>query len=104
MTSQPTDAPRAKRRSAPWILGVIAVALAVAAGVLQVLGITQAAALNWQRGTLFAWLAIGVSTLAFLTGLIAIILNRGRRWGAMAMIVAIVANPWVLAQLLGSLG
>jgi hypothetical protein len=104
MTSQPTDAPRVKRRPAPWILGVVGLVLAVAAAVLQVLGIIQATGLNWQRGTLLAWLAIGVSTVAFLVGLIAIILNRGRRWGVAAMIVAIVANPWLLALLLGSLG
>jgi len=101
MTSQPTDAPRAKRRSAPWVLGVIGVVLAITAGVLQVLGIIQATGLNWQRGTLLAWLAIGVSTMAFVVGLIALVLNRGRRWGAVAMIAAVVANPWVLTQLLG---
>lgn len=104
MTSQPTDAPRAKRRHAPWILGAAALAIAVAAAVLQVLGIIQATGLNWQRGTLLAWLAIGASTVAFLAGLVAIILNRGRRWGVVAMVLAIFANPWVLAQLLGSLG
>lgn len=101
MTSQPANAAQAKRRRAPWILGVVAVALAVIAAVLQVLGIIQATNLNWQRGTLLAWLAIGVSTVAFLVGLTAIIVHRGRRWGVAAMIVAIVANPWVLAQLLG---
>lgn len=102
MTSQPTDAPRAKRRSVPWILGVVGLTLAAAAAVLQVLGIIQASGLNWQRGTLLAWVAIGVSTVAFLIGLIAIILNRGRRWGVAAMILAVVANPWVLTQLLGA--
>jgi hypothetical protein len=103
MTSQPTEVPPAKRRPAPWLLGVVGLALAIAAGVLQLLGIIQATGLNWQRGTLLAWLAIGASTAAFLVGLIAIILNRGRRWGVAAMIVAIFANPWLLAQLLGSL-
>src|SRR5690606_26187602 len=104
MTSQPTDAPRVKRRTVPWILGVVGLALAVVAAVLQVLGIIQATGLNWQRGTLLAWLAIGVSTVAFLVGLIAIILNRGRRWGVAGMIVALVASRWVLALLLGWLG
>ena len=106
MTSQPTEvlppAPPNKPR-APWALGVIAVVLAVTAGVLQALGIIQATGLNWQRGTLLAWVAIGVSTVAFLVGLLASILNRGRRWGVVAMAAAVVANPWVLAQVLGAL-
>jgi hypothetical protein len=107
MTSQPTEVlqpGRQEKRRAPWLLGAIAVVLAVAAGVLQVLGIIQASGLNWQRGTLLAWLAIAVSSAAFLTGLAAIILNRGRRWGVVAMIAALVANPWVLARLLGIFG
>src|SRR5690554_3865222 len=105
MTSQPTEVlqPVRPKRRAPWALGVIGVILAITAGVLQVLGIIQATGLNWQRGTLLAWLAIGVSAVAFLVGLVAIILNRGRRWGVVAMIAAVIANPWVLAQLLGSL-
>lgn len=103
MTSEPTDSAPGRRRSAPWILGVVGLALAAAAAVLQVLGIIQATGLNWQRGTLLAWLAIGVSAAAFLVGLVAIILNRGRAWGVAAMIAAVIANPWVLAQLLGSL-
>ena len=109
MTNQPTEVsrpePAAKRPPrAPWLLGVIGVLLAVLAGVLQVLGIVQASNLNWERGTLLAWLAIGASVAAFVVGLTAVILNRGRRWGVAAMLAAVIANPWILVQLLGAFG
>ncbi len=118
MTSQPTGvqepwghpgAPQSEARQerrpprARWLLGVIATLLALAAGTLQVLGIIQASNLNWERGTLLAWLAIGTSVIAFIVGLVAVIMNRGRRWGVVAMVAAVIANPWVLAQLLGAL-
>ncbi|MEX1078190.1 MAG: hypothetical protein WED09_03675 [Homoserinimonas sp.] len=110
MTTQPTEALPPEQSGkwrpprAPWLIGAIGVLLAVVAGVLQVLGIVQASSHNWERGTLFAWLAIAVSVVAFLVGLAAVVLNRGRRWGVAAMIAAVVANPFVLAQLLGVLG
>jgi hypothetical protein len=106
MTNQPTEVlqPKQAGTRARWLLGSIGVLLAVGAGVLQVLGIVQATALNWERGTLLAWLAIGASVLAFVVGLAAVILRRGRRLGIVAMVVAVVANPWVLAQLLGAFG
>ncbi|MHA6669897.1 hypothetical protein ACX3O0_13625 [Homoserinimonas sp. A447] len=104
---QPVEAevPARKRRSAPrWLLGALAVLLAMAAGGLQIAGIVQASNLNWERGTLLAGLAIGVSVVAFVVGLVAVTTNRGRRLGIAAMIAAVVANPFVLAQLLGALG
>jgi uncharacterized membrane protein YcjF (UPF0283 family) len=111
MTYQPTEiqpveaeVPARKRRTPRWLLGAVGVLLAVAAGGLQVAGIVQASNLNWERGTLLAWLAIAVSVVAFVVGLVAVTTNRGRRLGAVAMIAAIVANPFVLTQLLGALG
>lgn len=111
MSNQPTEVLRpegARARSRaprrPWLVGVVGLLLAVAAAGLQAAGIAQATALNWERGTLLAWLAIGASVLAFAVGLAAIILNRGRRWGTAAMLAAVIANPFLLAQLLGALG
>jgi hypothetical protein len=108
MTNQPAEASpeQEKKRPprSPWLIGVIGLLLAVTAGVLQALGIVQASNLNWERGTLLAWLAIGASVAAFVVGLIAVALNRGRRLGIAAMAAAILANPWVLAGLLGALG
>ena len=106
MSNPTTDAPElggVHVRRFPWLLGAIGVLLALAAGVLQVLGIIQASNLNWQRGTLLAWLAIGASVAGFVVGLVAIILNRGRRFGIVAMIASVVANPFLLTQLLGAL-
>lgn len=107
MSNATTDAPEVvidRTRRFPWLLGAIGVLLAVTAGVLQVLGIVQASNLNWQRGTLFAWLAIGASVAGFAVGLAAVILKRGRRLGVVAMVASLVANPFLLAQLLGAVG
>jgi uncharacterized membrane protein YcjF (UPF0283 family) len=113
MTNQPTEpyppveaaAPARQRRSVPpWLLGSIGVLLAAVAAALQIAGIIQASNLNWERGTLLAWLAIAVSIVAFVVGLIALVTNRGRRLGAVAVVAAIVANPFVLTQLLNALG
>lgn len=106
MSDVTTELPEAavqKPRRLPWLLGVVGMLFAVVAGVLQVLGIVQASDLNWQRGTLFAWLAIGASVAGLAVGLAAVILNRGRRWGIVAMVASLVANPFLLAQLLGAL-
>jgi hypothetical protein len=110
MTSQPTDVlppeqdPEPSPPRAPWLVGVVGLVLAVAAAVLQVLGIVQASNFNWERGTFLAWLAIGASVAAFIVGLVALIGNRGRRWGMAAMVAAVIANPWVLTRLLEALG
>lgn len=88
----------------PWLVGVFGFLLAVAAAAVQAAGVAQATALNWERGTLLAWISIGLSVVAFAVGLAAVILNRGRRWGLAAMLVAVVANPFVLTQLLVALG
>lgn len=109
MSTQPTEMPPPEQEEkrqprSPWLIGVIGVLLAVLAGILQMLGIVQASNLNWERGTLLAWLAIGASVAAFVVGLVAVIANRGRRWGIVAMVAAVIANPWVLAQVLGALG
>lgn len=106
MSTPSTDAsavPETRVRRFPWLLGAVGVLLALAAAVLQILGIVQASNLNWERGTLFAWLAIGASVAGFAVGLVAAILNRGRKLGILAMIASVVANPFLLAQLLGAL-
>ena len=105
--TEPVEAetPGRKRQTVSrWLLGAVGVLLAVVAGGLQVAGIVQASNLNWERGTLLAWLAIGVSLAALVVGLVAVVTKRGRRLGVVAMIAAVVANPFVLAQLLGALG
>jgi hypothetical protein len=103
--SAESDAGRPKRPPvAPWLVGVSGVLLAVAAGVVQAIAIAQASNLNWERGTLLAWVAIALSVAAFVVGLAAVILNRGRRWGVVAMIAGLIANPFLLARLLGAFG
>jgi hypothetical protein len=104
----PPSAERARRpkrpQVAPWLLGVAGVLLAIAAGVVQGIAIGQASNLNWERGTLLAWVAIGLSSAALLVGLAAVILNRGRRWGVVAMLAGLIANPFLLARLLDVFG
>ena len=99
LADRPKRAPVAR-----WLVGATGVLLAVVAGVVQAIAIAQASGLNWERGTLLAWVAIVLSSAAFLVGLAAVILNRGRRWGIVAMVAGLIANPFLLARLLGAFG
>ena len=87
------------RRQVPWIPGVTALALALVGAIVQVVAIASASALNWELGALLAQVSIGLNIAATLVGLLAVILNRGRRWGVIAMVLGVIANPLVLVAL-----
>ena len=88
----------------PWLLGLIGLALVAVAFVLQAVGIVLAGGGDWAQGTLMAWLAICLSTVAFAVGLAAVIRRRMWPLGALVMVLALLANPYLLARLLDALG
>ncbi len=83
------------------MIGLVFVALAVG---LQVAGIVQASSGNWELGAQLAWLAIGVSAVAFVVGLVAVIRRRAWPLGVTVLIAALLANPYLLARLLDLFG
>lgn len=96
---EPQDAPR--RRST--IVGALAVLVAVVAAVVTGVGVGVASNGAYDAGTVLAWVAIVLSAVAVLGGLVALVVGWGRWWGAVAVVLGVAANPWLLATVLGAL-
>ncbi|MDO7880871.1 hypothetical protein [Antiquaquibacter soli] len=93
------DAPRRSTR----IVGALSLLGAVVAAVLTGVGVAVASGGAYDAGTVIAWVAIVLSAVAVLGGLVAAVARWGRPWGIAAVIVGVAANPWVLATVLGAL-
>ena len=63
-----------------------------------------ASGLEFERATALGWTAVVGTAVSALLGLIALIGGRGRRTGALAVVVSAVANPVILTALLACLG
>lgn len=63
-------------------------------------GVTIATNGAFPVATLLAYAAIGLSVLAVVCGLAAIITRRGRFWGVAAILIGLVGNPVLLLSLL----
>ena len=83
----------------PWV-GVIAIALAVAAAVVQVVAIVVASAGDFEWGIVLGYLAVILSITAILAGIAAIVVKRDRRAGIVGILLGIIANPLVLLVVL----
>ncbi|MGL4340060.1 MAG: hypothetical protein ACRCSP_06530 [Rhodoglobus sp.] len=94
---------RAPGRTHAW-LGLLAIALAVIAGVVHVraVGVSMAGDTGW--GTVLGYLAIAVSVAAVLGGVLAVLLRRGRRAGVVAVVLGCAANPLIVLAVLRFLG
>lgn len=103
-TARPEDAPPAEPREKTASLGTAAVALAVIAGILQGVGIGVATAGDFSLATIFAYSAIAIAVVALGGGVAAIVLDRGRRLGIIATVLAIFANPFLLLGMLRLFG
>lgn len=84
----------------PWV-GRGALALAVATAVVHGIAVGVASGGDPATGTVLAFLAIGLSIAAVLGGLVAVIAGFGRRTGAAAVALGVLANPVVLLSVLG---
>jgi hypothetical protein len=96
-----------RRRSRPALpprrsrLGIIAAAAGVVTVIGTSIGISSAMAGRYESGILLAYLSTGVSVVAVLCGAAAVVTGRGRRWGAVAILLGVLASPPVLTKLLG---
>jgi hypothetical protein len=77
-------------------LGIGALVLAAATAALTASAIVVASANDYPAGIMLGYAAIAVSALAVVAGGLAAILARGGRFGVAAIVLAIVANPFVL--------
>jgi hypothetical protein len=82
-------------------LGVIALLASIVTIVLVIVGITDAIRGEYASSTGLAYIATGVSIVAVLGGLGAVLFDRGRGWGAVAIVLGLAANPVLLTKLLG---
>lgn len=100
-------APRVLRPKTP-LIGAVAVGIAVLAGLLQGVAIVVATSGDFLPATVLGYLAVGLAILAMVGGVVAIVLNRGRRLGVVAVIVGVLANPlvllWILRGVTGLVG
>lgn len=95
----------ATRRPSPLVarLGLTALVVAVVGVAAEVVGIVVGNAGDWESATLLAWFSIAVTAIGFVGGLVAVIANRDRALGVIALILGLIGNPLVLVGLLGAL-
>jgi hypothetical protein len=82
-------------------LGLLALGAALVTVASTVAGILLALADRYEASILLAYLATGLSVVAFLCGVAALLTGRGRVWGAIAIVLGILGSPPVLTRLLG---
>lgn len=97
---QPEAAQPAVERVRGPLLGLVALAFATLTVVLLAAAIIIATGGDYGLSTTLAYGAIGSSVLAVLAGLVAAILGFGRRWGVIALVVGVLADPVVLLGIL----
>lgn len=90
--------PPAPRRST--LIGQLAFTAALATVVTHVIAVVVASANLWTTGTVLGYIAIGLSALAVVGGTVAIILRRGSRYGMVAIVLGLIANPFLLLVVL----
>jgi hypothetical protein len=85
-------------------LGRIALIVAVVALIIEIVAIAVGSARQWQLATVLADIVIGLTILVFIAGVIAAVLDRGRRAGIATAILAVLVNPLVQIAVLKFLG
>lgn len=94
------EARQGRRRPTP-VHALLATLCAVVTLVLLVVGINLALGGDYSASRVVAFVAVGASIVGFFLGGVSVILRRGRELGIAAMVVCVLANPVLLAQVLG---
>ena len=85
------------RRSRLGLAGLLAGVVTLAA---TSVGIAVSMAGHYEPGILLAYLATGAAVVAVLCGAASVVTGRGRVWGAIAIVLGVLACPLVLTRLL----
>ena len=83
-------------------LGVVAFCLAALLFAANVVGIVLSNTGSDQPALNIAYVTIFGTIFTFLGGVAAAVLNFGRVWGVGAVVLSVLANPFVLVVLLGT--
>jgi hypothetical protein len=105
----PPPSRRARRERRPdgryrWWIGAAALIAVGALVVVDAVAVSLAGAGSYSDATVLAWVAIVLSGVAVLAGGVAVVLGRGRMLGAVAIVLGISANPYLLTRVLEALG
>lgn len=92
------------QRSRPRWPGILSFVLAVLTVVGLVTGLVLVVQDSYLAATSTAWVTTGVSVVAVLLGVVAIVGRFGRGWGIVAVVLAVIANPPALTQALAAIG
>jgi hypothetical protein len=82
-----------------WWPGAAALAGAIGVVVLDAVAVSLAGSGTYVAATAVAWVAIILSAVTVIGGVLAIVLGRGRIAGIVALGLGLVANPFLLARL-----
>jgi hypothetical protein len=97
---EPPKEPARESRVPRWIVGAAALLVALATVAVHIAALVIASADDAVTSTLLAYVAIGLSAVAVIVGILAIVLRRGRPWGIVAVVLGLVANPYLLLTVL----
>jgi hypothetical protein len=95
-------APVEERRRIP--LGLVAFAIAVVLAIGEVIAISLANSGHPAEATFIGRVLVFLTALPLVLGLYAVVRGSNRGWGIAAMIVAVLANPLILVNLLAFFG
>ena len=82
-------------------LGLLSMGAALLTVLSTISGIALAMDGKYEAAILLAYLATGVSVVSVLCGAAAVLTGRGRAWGALAIVLGVLASPPLLTKLLG---
>jgi hypothetical protein len=108
-TSSATSGRQQRRRKAAHPkrrtdVGVVATCVAVLTVVVTGVGISSAMSGKFELATNLAYFATGLSVIAVLVGVMAVITKRGRGLGLFAIALGILASPPILTDILSWAG
>jgi hypothetical protein len=95
-----TDGRTARRSRRSGTLGGLSFGAAALTALIVWIGISQAFGGHYASSINLAYVATGVSVLAVIGGGAAIVFNRGRGWGAAAIVLGLLSTPLILTHLL----
>jgi hypothetical protein len=88
----------------PWPLGYVAFGIAVLLVILEGIAVYLGSFGEPVVATVLGQVLVVITAFPFALGLLAVIRNRNREWGIAAMVLSVIANPFILINVLGFFG
>jgi len=101
--SSRSAAPVEQSDGGTWLMGASAALLALLFAAVHGYAIVAATGGDYSIARTLATVAIVGTIITGLLGLVALLFGFGRRWGAVALVLSVLANPLALTRLLGYL-